>query len=157
MRKHRQLILDEGNLIIEENGIEVYQEGNNIYFFEGKLPNLNYFFTCDYLESVSALTKLKNINNFNQIWDIEITKEMKSVVNYGSSLYWLSGGDIMWGNGIYNIRWDEVVDIFLDEYIDKLIEINIKCSTLSEVRDELTTHFNLPTMYEFGLEKGIIK
>tara|TARA_R110000772_G_scaffold2410_2_gene8396 strand:+ start:16093 stop:16569 length:477 start_codon:yes stop_codon:yes gene_type:complete len=158
MRKNRQLILNEDNLILEKNNVQVYKESNNTYYFESQANNLNYFFTCDYLESVSALMKIKGMKKFKKLWNIEITDEMRNVVNYGSCLYWLTGGDKEWGMyKTYNIRWDEAIDLFIDQYEDILIIINQNCNTLGEVREQLTKHLNLPTIYEFCLEKGIIK
>jgi hypothetical protein len=157
MRKNKQLILNEGNLIHEQNNVQVYKESNNTYYFESKTPNLNYFYTNDYLESVSALIKIRDVKDFNELWDIQITEEMRSIVNYGSSLYWLTGGDDAWGNyKIYDIRWDEAIDIFIERYEDILIKINKESHTLSDVKLKLNKFLNLPTLYEFSIEKGII-
>lgn len=158
MRKSRQLILNEDNLFIERNNIQVYKESNDIYYFEIQTSELNYFFTCDYLESVSALMKSKFVCESDQLWNIKITDEMRNITYNGSSLYWLSGGDDAWNRyKIYNIRWDEAIDLYIDEFEDILIKINNECETLGDVRKELNKYLNLPTLYEFGLEKGIIK
>lgn len=157
MRKNRQPIPNEGSLIIERNNIQVYKESNNTYYFESQIPNLNYFFTNDYLESVSALMKIKGVKEFDQLWKMKITEEMKNIANYGSSLYWLTGGDDAWNNyKVYNIRWDEAIDLFTEEYEDILIEINNDSYTLEDVKIKLNKYLNLPILYEFSIEKGII-
>tara|TARA_R110000772_G_scaffold66676_4_gene148366 strand:+ start:4983 stop:5459 length:477 start_codon:yes stop_codon:yes gene_type:complete len=157
MRKNKQLILNEGNLFLEQNNIQVYRESNNTYYFESQTPNLNYFFTCDYLESVSALMKIKGTQEIDQLWGIKITEDMRNIANYGSSLYWLTGGDDAWSKyKVYNIRWDEAIDLFIEEYEDILIKINNESETLDDVKIELNKHLNLPILYEFSMEKGII-
>lgn len=157
MKKNRQSsTLNENNLILEKNNIMVYKEKNNTYYFESQRSNLNYFYTCDYLESVSALIKIKDIKDFDLLWDMEITDEMRSMVNYGSSLYWLSGGDNAWNSyRIYNIRWDEAIDLFLEEYNEILIKINTESKTLRDAREMIKKHLNLPKIYEFSLENNI--
>lgn len=158
MKKNRQLILNDNNLFIEENNVQVYREGRNLYYFEIQVPTFNYFLTCDYLESISAIIRNKHINDFTQIWDIKISNEMRDAVNFGSSLYWLSGGDGAWNKqAMYNLRWDEAVDLFIEQYESILIKINEECETLREVREELNKHLNLLNMYEFGLSKDIIR
>ena len=157
MRKNKQLILNEGNLFLEQNNIQVYREGNNTYYFESQTPNLSYFFTSDYLESVSALMKIKSTQEIDQLWEIKITEDMRNIANYGSSLYWLTGGDDAWNKyRVYNIRWDEAIDLFTEEYEDILIKINNESETLGDVKEELNKHLNLPILYEFSIERGII-
>lgn len=157
MKKNKQSILNEGKLFLDQNNIQVYKESNNTYYFESQTPNLNYFFTCDYLESVSALMKMKYMSKFNQLWDIKITEEMRGIANYGSSLYWLTGGDDAWNKyRVYNIRWDEAIDLFIEKYEDILIKINKESETLGDVKKELNKHLNLPILYEFSIERGII-
>ena len=158
MRKNKQLVLSDNNLIMEKSKISIYRENNNLYFFESNNPNLNYFLSIDYLESVSALMKLKDMYDFDTLWDIKITDEMRINVNYNKSLYWLTGGDREWVTSkVYNTTWSESSDLFLKEYGSILEDINIKCDNLGEVRDEFLKYMNLPTLYEFGLSKNIIK
>ena len=158
MRKNKQLILSEGYLILENSKVRVYKEKNNLYYFESTNSKLNYFLSVDYLESVAALMKLKDLYDFDSLWDIEITDEMRNNIFLSKSLYWLTGGDREWvTSSVYNTTWLESGHIFVEEYGNKLEKINKKCKTLGDVRDEFIRYMNLPTLYEFGLIKGIIK
>ena len=154
MRKGKQL---EGNLFLESGDIFIYKEVNNTYYVESHNENLNYFFTIDYLESVAALMKVKEMFNVDQFWNIKITKEMRENINFSKSLYWITGGSREWERRTtYNTKWGKCVDLFLDEYKDKLEKINKKCETLGEVREEFLKHLNLPIIYEFSLNNGLI-
>ena len=155
MKKGKQL---EGNLFLTKDKIFIYKEANNTYYTESYNDNLNYFYTIDYLESVAALMKIKEMYDFDQLWDIVITDEMRDSVNFSKSLYWLTGGSREWDNGTtYNTNWNKCVDLFLEEYKLKLEKINKKCKTFRDVRDEFLINFNLPIIYEFSLNNGLVK
>jgi hypothetical protein len=101
--------------------------------------------------------KIKSTQEIDQLWEIKITEDMRNIANYGSSLYWLTGGDDAWNKyRVYNIRWDEAIDLFTEEYEDILIKINNESETLGDVKEELNKHLNLPILYEFSIERGII-
>lgn len=155
--KKNKMILSNENVIFEKSKINVYKEKNNLYYFESYHKNLNYYLSVDYLESVSALMKLKDLYD-SELWDIKITDEMRNSINLNKSLYWLTGGDREWiTSKIYNTTWLRSGNLFIEEFGDTVEDINKRCDTLGEVRDEFIKYMNLPTLYEFGLKKGIIK
>lgn len=157
MKKNKMTLSNE-NIIIESSVFNLYKEKNNdLYYFESFHKNLNHFLSIDYLESVSALMKLKELHDFDLLWDIEITDEMRNNIDIKKSLYWLSGGDREWiTSKIYNTTWSDSSHLFLEEFEEMIEDINKKCNTLGETRDEFIKYMNLPTLYEFGLKKGII-
>lgn len=154
MRRSKQIL--EDNLVLFKNKVNIYKEKNNTFYFESNNPKL-YFLTNDYLEAVSALMKLKEMRNFDNLWNISITSEMKKSVDISRCLYWLTGGDKDWRNKqIYTKSWRSSSKIYLIEYKDRINKILNKCETLGEVRDEFLKYLTLPKLYEFSLNKGLI-
>lgn len=148
--------IDRIKLFSNKDNLNIYKEGS-IYLFENRDQSLPYFITNDYLEAVSALMKLKNLINYDDLWNIEINKQMKESVSINKCLYWLTGGDREWIiNKRYNQRWSEICDVFIDQYSDIINEVICDSNTLNDVRVHLIKDLNLPVLYEFSLDKGLI-
>ena len=102
--------------------------------------------------------KLKDIHNFNKLWDTKITKEMKKNIDIKNALYWLSGGDVEWiDNNIYNIKWENCYSLFIQKFEKKLLYINEQVTTLGECKEKLIQELSLPIIYEFALKNKLIK
>jgi hypothetical protein len=147
----------EGELLFFKSKISVFKESDNTYYFESNNDKLTYFITDDYMEAVSALMKLKDVMDFEDLWDIEITNKMRENVNIEKSLYWITGGDREWvKNKTYKKTWKELSNTFTKKYSRKLNSINNNSKTLGDVRDELLKYMSLPIIYEFALNEDMI-
>jgi hypothetical protein len=92
---------------------------------------------------LNYLTELKDVNLYN--------------ISPEKCLYWLSGGDKEWRfSNNYKVNWIDCCLDFQEEFGLKIIAILKKSKTTGQVRDLFSKYLNLPTLFEFSLEKGLI-
>lgn len=154
MSKKRKILAE--NQILYTNalhGISVYSE-QDILFFEIKNKSFNNLVTYDAAEMVAALMKFKDLND-KELWNIKITKKE---FDFNKTFYWLLGGDKEWLKDKHFINdWSEVVNLFSDKYLNKFNDIISKAKTLNDLKNNFIKHFNLPELYEYALDKKLIK
>lgn len=151
-KEDRKVLISE--VYAHKDKVFVYKE-DYLYFFEscyGKLP----IYTNDYLEAVASFMKLKEIRDFDKFWNINITSHMKENINVKNILYWVTGGDRTWNSDVYKYSWDDVFDLFIDEYVDIILDINQMSRNMLEVRKQFNKYLSLPIIYEFSLNNNLI-
>jgi oligoribonuclease NrnB/cAMP/cGMP phosphodiesterase (DHH superfamily) len=152
----RTKLIESKELFIFKSKISIYIE-DNIYFFESNNQKLSYFLTHDFMEATSALMKLHELFNEDDIWDIKINDDMRKNIDFKKSLYWLTGGYNEWVlNKSYKYDWEYCSDIFYNEYKYILKDIMKSSKTLNDVREGFLKEMNLPTLYEFSLKNNLV-
>jgi hypothetical protein len=141
---------DTSLVIYSSNRIRVSKELNNQLFFE-----IENELTSDLAEAIAIFI------NFG-INDSEFLKTSFNIdtnnISPDKTLYWLSGGDKEWATKQnYNKSWSEVYLSYQEEYGMLIINIINKAKTFGDIKNEFIKKLNLPTLYEFSLEKGYLK
>ena len=132
-----------------DNQVKVDKEGDNYYFEIGNLV------TNDIAEAIAILIKSKNKNS--KFWEIELKDVNLYNISPEKCLYWLSGGDKEWRfSNNYKVNWIDCCLDFQEKFGLKIIAILKKSKTTGQVRDLFSKYLNLPTLFEFSLEKGLI-
>lgn len=135
------------NNIWDSNLIKIGKEDNNYYFEIGSE------ITDDLAEAVSMLMRLKSKWN-DEIWDLKISDIDFYNIDPSKCLYWLSGGENEWIKGTeYKKNWHDCQLEFQEEFGIIVISILEKSKTLREIRSGFLKHLNLPTLYNFAIEK----
>lgn len=121
----------EENIQIKSNiNPTVTMEFGKLFFEVGK--NL----TDDVVEGVLLLMGSTTVAS--DIWSIKIDKDTE--VDPIKSLYWITGGDSIWGMGKARIEgWDIFGGVFGDEFGDDILDIVKDSETLGDIRDGLET------------------
>ena len=157
MKKLNKSRLLEGDMVDYQDQIFIYHD-TDMYFFDSQNKNLLHFSTNDYLVAVSALMKIKDIYNFDKLWELKITDTMRFNINVKNALYWISGGDREWiQNNMYNNTWDNCSELFIKNFENILYKINEESITLGGCRDAIIKYLALPNIYEFALRKKLLK
>jgi len=132
-------------LVFQNNLIHI-TENRDGYFFEIG----NKVFTEDIVEAVSYMMRNNTWRN-EDLWQLEIPEN--AAVDPVKSLYWLSGGDEIWKNPLYNVKWSEFSQKYVHEFsLD--VEYALDATTLSDVRQNIIDSLNLDILFEFGLKIG---
>lgn len=113
------------------------------------------FVSEDVAEVVAIMMRKKDVEN--SFWTQRIQKNDINV-EPRKCLYWLSGGDREWVKlSNYRKPWNEVEEDFENEFKYLIKWIINRSNTLGEIRDNFIKYLNLPIIYEFALDKNIIK
>ena len=137
-------------VIYNSNKVRVSKELNGELFFE-----IENEVTSDLSEAVAMSMNfgIRDEIFFNTEFNININN-----ISPDKALYWLTGGDIEWvTKKHYNKAWSDVYLMYQEEFGMQIINIIKKSNTLCEVRNGFVKYMNLPTLYEFSLNKGFIK
>jgi len=150
MNKKKVTTIKPFNLVDTEM-VKISKYHGEDYFFEiGK--NI----TNDITEAVALMLRI-GVDENNPIWNTEINDVNTYEINPSKSLYWLSGGDDEWLSGMnYKYHWHECVNEFSEEFGSKIIDIINESKNLRDVRNKIIRRFNLPTLFEFALERGFV-
>jgi len=152
MKKKRVITKERETSIViySSDRIRVSKELNGELFFE-----IENEITADLSEAI-AIVLNKGIND-NKFWETSFNININNIAP-DKTLYWLSGGDREWiSRTHYNKTWSEVYLTFQEEYGVSIIDIISKAKTFSDVKKEFLKKLNLPTLYEFSLDKGYLK
>ena len=129
--------------------IRVSKELNGELFFE-----IENELTSDLSEAIAIIIN-KGINDGN-FWKTTFNIDMNNI-SPDKTLYWLSGGDKEWITRThYSKSWSDVYLTFQEEFGMVIFNIVSKSKTFGDIRKEFVKKLNLPTLYEFSLEKGFI-
>ncbi len=116
-----------------ENKIQINCNINPIVTMEfGELFfEIGIHLTNDVAEGVTLLMSAKNVTE--DIWNIKITKD--AYISPIKALYWITGGDDVWGNAKNRINgWGICGNVFEDEFGDDLKDIVANSKTLGDIK-----------------------
>lgn len=137
------------NNVWESETIKISKDLNSYYFEVGTE------LTMDLAEAVAIMMRMKSKWN-DDVWKLKITDVDYYEIEPSKCLYWLTGGDEEWINGNeYKKYWFESALDFQEEFGIIVISILKKSKTLKDIRDGFLKHLNLPTLYNFAIEKEI--
>lgn len=149
MRKKKVEVMRTNN-IWDSDVIKISKDCDDYYFEIGKEV------TNDIAEAVSIM--MRNYRKNDVIWDLSISDIDHYNINPSKCLYWLSGGDNEWIKNRINYKknWYECELEFQEEFGTIVISILKKSKTLSDIRTGFIKYLNLPTLYNFAIEKNIV-
>lgn len=151
MKKRKDLLEKIGTKIIfNDDTRKISIEGNEWFFEIGKE------LTTDITEAVSIL--MRECDNNDQVWDIEIKKINTSDITPEKCLYWLTGGHKEWKSlENYNKPWCDCYLEFQEEFGLVILNAIRLSNTLGDVRNYFIDNLNLPVLYDFALSKNLIR
>jgi hypothetical protein len=111
--------------------------------------------TADLAEAVAIL--MRTVDSQDLIWKKSIVVDIDKIQTK-KALYWLSGGDLEWIT-LHNYckNWLDCQDIFEDEFGFIVLSIIKKSKKLEDIKSGFMKYLNLPTIYEFALEKNLVR
>jgi hypothetical protein len=145
---------------LQHNTIESLSEVESVKICEGVGSCLFFeigdYCTTDISEAVSIMMRV-GVYDTN-IWQTNIQKYLDlDSIETRKCLYWLSGGDDEWKKrNFYKRPWNECDLLFVDEFNVTVLVILKKSKTLQDVKNGFLKFLNLPTFYEFALNKNLI-
>jgi hypothetical protein len=136
-------------VILSSKNLRVSKELNGEMFFEIKNE-----LTSDLSEAI-AIAIIYGINDDN-FWNTSFQVDINNI-SPDKALYWLSGGDKEWiSKDNYTKSWSEVYLTYQEEFGLTIINIINKSKTFSDIKGGFLKKLNLPTLYEFALDKGYL-
>jgi hypothetical protein len=148
MRKKKVDVLRPNN-IWDSECIKISNESNK-YFFEIMDES-----TTDLSEAVAIL--MRKVKSNDKIWSLKINDIDLYNIEPSKCLYWLSGGDEEWMKmEHYKKPWFDCYMDYQEEFGVIIISILKRSKTLKDVRDGFIKYLNLPILYNFAIERGII-
>jgi len=152
MKKKRVItkVKEISDVIYSSSRIRISKELNGELFFE-----IENEVTADLSEAI-AIAIQKDIKD-ETFWKTSFNIDINNI-SPDKALYWLSGGDVEWlSKNHYNINWSEVYLTYQEEFGLTIIDIILKAKNFEDIRKKFIQKLNLPILYEFALEKNIIK
>jgi hypothetical protein len=147
--KSKKVAVMRSNNIWESEIIKISKDINGYYFEVGNE------LTMDLAEAVAIMMRMKSMWN-EDIWNLKITDIDYYEIEPSKCLYWLTGGDEEWINGNeYKKYWFESSLDFQEEFGIIVISILKRSKTLRDIRNGFLKHLNLPTLYNFAIEREI--
>lgn len=134
----------------EDTIVKINKGTTKDYFFE-----IGDQMTTDVAEAVAIMMRKKELIN-SELWNltIEVDEEM---ISPEKSLYWLTGGDKEWKTlDNYNTSWCDCYLDFQEEFGIIITSIVKKSKTLKDIRDRFMRHLNLPILYDFAINRGLV-
>lgn len=150
--KKRRIESVENNNVYEDNLIKINIEESGEYYFEIKNEITN-----DLAEAVAMMMRIKDKWNDN-IWETKIPPIDTYEIDPEKSLYWLSGGHDEWRKlENYKKNWYDSCLEFREEFGISIISILKKSKTLKDIRNGFIKHLSIERLYDFAIEKNIIR
>jgi hypothetical protein len=112
--------------------------------------------TTDLAEAVAMMMRVCDDSDF--VWKRGFGKSNLEKIDPRKALYWLSGGDLEWIT-LHNYckSWQQCEDDYEAEFGFSILSIIKKSNCLEDIKSGFITYLNLPTLYEFALEKNFLK
>ena len=111
-------------------------ENNNFY----EIDIDNKVFTTDFIEAISYIMRhSKEADEY--FWKLPVKKPFNDSYIHVSTIYWLSGGDNFWQNPVYNLEWSDYVDLYQEEFSNK-IKVCFKLTNFLEVKNYIKKNLN---------------
>lgn len=135
----------------ELNKISFSKKENSLFF------EINDKVTSDICEAV-ALMMVSGVDDNDVIWKTNLRDIDTSNLNIDNTLYWLSGGDREWLSLVnFNTPWLECVGLFRDKFGYILQNALKKAKCLGDIRKEYNKKLNISIIYDFAIEKNLIR
>ena len=151
MRKKKVSLSIASNDLYSDNTIRISKEQNEYYFEIGKE------ITTDIAEAVSMLMRQKDNWN-NSFWNLEVKDICYQDISPEKSLFWLTGGYSEWRTlEHYNKPWCDCYLDFQEEFGIIIINSIRRSKTLRDIRNNFIKYLNLPILYDFAINKNMIK
>lgn len=101
---------------------------------------------------------IRNDIKDKEFWNTKLNNEDKNLSKPINIIYHLTGSDKIWkiDNYIWKNEWQDMIDIFLNEFEEKILKILNKSKTLKGLKHNLKG-LNSEDFYEFGLKNNLIK
>ena len=149
--KKRKLDLKPMVNDIYNKGIVRASKEENEYFFE-----IGKELTSDVAEAVAILMRKVDFNE--AIWDLEISNIVLENITPERSLFWLTGGYSEWRTlENYNKPWCDCYLDFQEEFGYLIVNIIKKSKTLKDIRENFLKYLNLPILYDFAINRKMIR
>lgn len=133
----------------ESPEVIIVKESSGEFFFE-----VGNEITTDISEAVAIM--INKISKNSEVWNLE--NNFNKDIHPEKPIYWLSGGHKEWRSlEHYKKPWREYNHLLVEEYGDLVKKIIKKSKTLGEIRDNFLKYMNLSIIYEFALDKEMIK
>ena len=111
--------------------------------------------TTDPAEAVALMMRTTDLDEMTWKKDIKINPDK---IEPRKALYWLTGGDLEWITlENYRVSWNNSEFIWEEEFGFIIKSIIQKSKNLEDIRKGILKYLNLPTLYEFALEKNFIQ
>jgi hypothetical protein len=149
--KKRKLDLKPMVNDIYNKGIVRASKEENEYFFE-----IGKELTSDVAEAVAILMRKVDFNE--AIWDLEVSNIILENITPERSLFWLTGGYSEWRTlENYNKPWCDCYLDFQEEFGYLIVNIIKKSKTLKDIRENFLKYLNLPILYDFAINRKMIR
>ena len=149
--KKRKLDLKPMVNDIYNKGIVRASKEENEYFFE-----IGKELTSDVAEAVAILMRKVDFNE--AVWDLEVSNIVLENITPERSLFWLTGGYSEWRTlENYNKPWCDCYLDFQEEFGYLIVNIIKKSKTLKDIRENFLKYLNLPILYDFAINKNMIR
>lgn len=133
----------------ESPEVIIVKESSGEFFFE-----VGNEITTDISEAVAIM--INKISKNSEVWNLE--NNFDKNIHPEKPIYWLTGGHKEWRSlEHYKKPWREYSPLFIEEYGNLVKRIIKKSKTLGEIRDNFLKYMNLSIIYEFALDKEMIK
>lgn len=149
MKRKKLILSEEKDLIFSDQKTKISKSENEWTFEIGK------YVTNDVAEGVSLL--MKNFEKNEDIWNIEL--DSKSIeIQPEKCLFWMTGGELEWNNlNNYKKSWRDCYLDFQQEFGLLIVDIIEKSKKLKDVKDGFEKHLNLPILYDFAIQKNLVR
>lgn len=141
---------DDEKVLNNSRFVHISERVNGLQLFE-----IGKELTTDVGEAVAIMMRNRELDE--RLWCLGFefnTDEIETT----KCLYWLSGGDNEWST-LHNYRtpWNDCCWEYRDRFGDKVLEIIENSETLDDIRRGFMKYLSLPILYDFALEKDLIR
>jgi hypothetical protein len=149
--KKRKLDLKSMAKDIYNRGIVRVSKEEDEYFFE-----IGKELTSDVAEAVAILMRKVDFNE--AVWNLEVSNIVLENITPERCLFWLTGGYSEWRTlENYNKPWCDCYLDFQEEFGYLILNIIQRSKTLKDVRENFLKYLNLPILYDFAINKNMIR
>jgi hypothetical protein len=149
--KKRKLDLKSMAKDVYNRGIVRVSKEENEYFFE-----IGKELTSDVAEAVAILMRKVDFNE--AVWNLEFNNIVLENITPERCLFWLTGGYSEWRTlENYNKPWCDCYLDFQEEFGYLILNIIKRSKTLKDVRENFLKYLNLPILYDFAINKNMIR
>jgi hypothetical protein len=149
--KKRKLDLKPMTKDVYNRGIVRVSKEEDEYFFE-----IGKELTSDVAEAVAILMRKVDFNE--EVWDLEVSNIVLENITPEKCLFWLTGGYSEWRTlENYNKPWCDCYLDFQEEFGYLILNIIKRSKTLKDVRENFLKYLNLPILYDFAINKNMIR
>lgn len=150
MKRKKILSKELSQTVFNDNQIIINEINGDLYF------EIGHELTNDIAEAVSILMRRIDFND--SIWKTEVKNIDIHSISPEKSLFWLTGGYKEWENlNNYNTNWSDCFLEFQEEFGFLVINGVRRAKRLKDIRDYFIKYINLPVLYDFAVERDLVK